>query len=54
MTAVDERARRVAVTIDADAWVEREAARREALQACNRLRLADWRLQRTVRGDGQR
>jgi ATP-dependent helicase YprA (DUF1998 family) len=55
VTGVDERARRVAITLDAVAWAAGEVARREALTACNRLRLAGWRLQRSVRGgNGQR
>lgn len=54
VTGLDERARRVAATVDAGAWAEREAARAESLAAANRLRLAGWRLQRSVSAGPQR
>ena len=40
---------RAHVLIDAHAWLASEPAREEALASCNRLRLAAWRLQRTVK-----
>lgn len=54
VTGVDERARRVAATVDAAAWGASEAARSESLHAANQLRLAGWRLQRSVVAGAQR
>jgi len=54
VSSIDERARRVAATVDASAWADREAARAESLASANRLRLAGWRLVRSVAPEGQR
>jgi very-short-patch-repair endonuclease len=45
---VDQTRREIGITIDADAWLSDAASWRTSLASANRLRLAGWRLSRTL------
>jgi hypothetical protein len=48
----DAAANQADIEIAADAWLAGDAARAQSLHSANQLRVAGWRLQRRIAGDG--